>query len=76
MLDDKVVDENIELGNRSVEPVERQAAFQKVWARLDEVHPFVSLAVPNELYGGRKDLQGIEEFCDGRLNYLGRLIIE
>lgn len=76
VLDDKVVDENIELGNRSVEPVERQAAFQKVWARLDEVHPFVSLAVPNELYGGRKDLQGIEEFCDGRLNYLGRLIIE
>jgi len=75
-LDDKIIDENIELGNRSVEPAERQAAFQKVWERLDELHPFVSLAVPNELYGGRKNLQGIEDFCDGRLNYLGRLVSE
>ena len=44
--------------------------------RLGELRPFVSLAVPNELYAGRKDLNGMEEFCDGRLNYLGNLTVE
>ncbi len=76
VLKDKTIDEAIDLANSSVDPAGRKTAFQKVWDRLDEVHPFVSLAVPNELYGGRKDLVGMEDFCDGRLNYLGNLTIE
>lgn len=75
-LNDKIVDEGIDLANSSVDPAVRKAAFDKVWERLDEVHPFVCLAVPNELYGGRRDLQGMEDFCDGRLNYLGNLTVE
>ena len=70
------MDEGIDLANSSVDPAVRKAAFDKVWERLDEVHPFVCLAVPNELYGGRRDLQGMEDFCDGRLNYLGNLTVE
>ena len=73
---DETIDKNIELGNASVDPEARRAAFQAVWDRLGELRPFVSLALPNELYAGRKDLKGMEDFCDGRLNYLGNLTVE
>ena len=73
---DETIDKNIELGNASVDAETRRQAFQAVWDRLGELRPFVSLAVPNELYAGRKDLKGMEDFCDGRLNYLGNLTIE
>ncbi|MBQ4490127.1 MAG: ABC transporter substrate-binding protein [Pyramidobacter sp.] len=73
---DETIDKNIELGNASVDPETRRQAFQAVWDRLGELRPFVSLAVPNELYAGRKDLKGMEDFCDGRLNYLGNLTVE
>ena len=33
----------------------------------------VALSVPNELYGAKIGLVGLEGFCDGRLNYLGNL---
>ncbi len=76
MTKDEIIDRNIELGNASVDPRARRAAYQAVWERLGELRPFVSLAVPSELYAGRKDLKGMEDFRDGRLNYLGNLTVE
>ena len=76
VLKDKEVDEGLDLVNSTVDEAKRTEIFQKIWDRLDVLHPFVSLAVPNELYGARKDLVGLEEFFDGRLNYLGNLTLK
>ena len=76
VLRDKEVDEGLEAVNSAVDDAKRTELFQKIWNRLDTLHPFVSLAVPNELYGARKDLVGLEEFYDGRLNYLGNLTLK
>ena len=76
VLRDKEVDEGLDAVNSTVDDAKRTELFQKIWNRLDTLHPFVSLAVPNELYGARKDLVGLEEFYDGRLNYLGNLTLK
>ena len=75
-LNDKQVDENIDKVNATIDGAERNELFQKIWDRLDELHPMVVLSVPHELYGARRDLVGLENFCDGRLNYLGNLTLE
>ncbi|PIE55185.1 MAG: DNA-binding protein [Dethiosulfovibrio peptidovorans] len=68
LLKDTVVDEEIDRANATVDPVEREKILQKIWLRLDELHPVVALAVPEELYGVRKDVKGVDRFCDGCLN--------
>lgn len=70
------MDENIDKVNATIDGAERNELFQKIWDRLDELHPMVVLSVPHELYGARRDLVGLENFCDGRLNYLGNLTLE
>ena len=70
------MDKQLDLANSTVDPEKRDELLQTVWNRLDELHPFVSLVVPNEIYGIRKDLVGAENFVDGRLNYLGNLYVE
>lgn len=75
-LEDKTVDEGIDMVNTTIDEAVRKEMFQKVWERLDELHPVVALSVPDELYGARKDLMGLEKFRDGRLNYLGDLTLE
>ena len=72
-LNDKKVDEGIDTVNATIDGAKRKELFQETWNRLDELHPMVALAVPDELYGARQDLVGLEDFCDGRLNYLGDL---
>lgn len=72
-LNDKKVDEGIDTVNATIDGAKRKELFQETWNRLDELHPMVALAVPDELYGARRDLVGLEDFCDGRLNYLGDL---
>ena len=75
-LNDKQLDENIDKVNATIDGAERNELFQKIWDRLDELHPMVVLSVPHELYGARRDLVGLENFCDGRLNYLGNLTLK
>lgn len=75
-LKDSVVDEGINEVNKTIDKAERKILFQKIWDRLDELHPMVALSVPNELYGTKIGLVGLEEFCDGRLNYLGNLSLK
>jgi peptide/nickel transport system substrate-binding protein len=76
VLKDAEIDAGIDAVNATVDDAKRNALFQKIWDRLDAIHPFVSLAVPSELYGAKKNLVGLEEFCDGRLNYLGNLTLK
>lgn len=75
-LKDQAVDEMIDKVNSTVDEKERKEIFQALWNRIDELHPMIGLSVPNELYGARKDLAGLEKFVDGRLNYLGSLTTE
>ena len=75
-LKDEAVDEMIDKVNSTVDAGERTKIFQALWDRLEELHPMIGLSVPNELYGARKDLAGLENFVDGRLNYLGSLTTE
>ncbi|MGI6253405.1 MAG: ABC transporter substrate-binding protein [Aminivibrio sp.] len=75
-LKDEAVDEMIDKVNSTVEDGARKEIFQALWNRIDELHPMIGLSVPNELYGARKDLVGLENFVDGRLNYLGSLTTE
>ncbi|MDD3724431.1 MAG: ABC transporter substrate-binding protein [Bacteroidales bacterium] len=75
-LKDETLDSYIDTVNTTVDEGKRKELFQKIWDRLDELHPVVVLTVPNELYGARKDLVGLENFYDGRLNYLGDLALE
>ncbi|NLL37480.1 MAG: ABC transporter substrate-binding protein, partial [Fretibacterium sp.] len=74
-LNDPAVDEGLDKASTTVEAAARKALLQAVWERLDETHPAVALSVPDELYGARADLLGVE-FYDGRLNYLGDLSIQ
>ncbi len=76
VLKDKEFDEELDVANATVDAAKRTVIFQKLWDRLDILHPVVSLAVPNELYGARKDMVGVEDLCDGRLNYLGNLTLK
>ena len=75
-LKDEKVDHGIDTVNTTVDEAERAVLFQGLWDRIDELHPMVALSVPSELYGGRKDLVGLENLYDGRLNYLGDLTTE
>ncbi|GHS99853.1 diguanylate phosphodiesterase [Synergistales bacterium] len=75
-LNDPTTDDLINKVNVTVDANERKAILQQIWDRLDELRPMIGLSVPSELYGGRKDLVGIEDFYDGRLNYLGNLTLK
>lgn len=69
------VDDLIDNANTTVSTDERNKLLQQVWDCLVEDHPMIGLSIPNELYGARKDLIGVEDFYDGRLNYLGNLTL-
>ncbi|MDL2210324.1 ABC transporter substrate-binding protein [Desulfovibrio sp. OttesenSCG-928-O18] len=75
-LHDKVADEMILKASASTDQAEREELFQKIWDRLNEMHPFVYLSHASEIYAGAKNLVGMEDFCDGKINYLGNLRFE
>lgn len=75
-LHDKVADELILKASASVDDAERAGLFQKIWDRLNELHPMVYLSHASEIYAGAKNLVGMEDFCDGKINYLGNLRFE
>lgn len=76
VFSDPEVDKGIDTVNSTVDPEARTLLFQGIWDRLETLRPMVPLSVPNELYGARKDLVGLEDLCDGRLNYLGNLSLQ
>jgi peptide/nickel transport system substrate-binding protein len=76
VLSDPQIDEMIDKANATVDAAAREEILQQIWERLDVLHPMVSLSVPNELHGARKDLVGLEDLYDGRINYLGNLSLQ
>lgn len=72
-LMDKELDKDILLATQTVDPVKRVPIFKRIWDRLNEQHPFVYLSHANEIYAGSKDLEGMEDLADGKVNYLGNL---
>ncbi|MEA4880651.1 MAG: ABC transporter substrate-binding protein [Synergistaceae bacterium] len=75
MLKDDEMDRLLALGQSTVDQGARTEVLQKIWDRLAVLHPIVPLVIPNELYGARKDLRGVEDLADGQINYLGNLHI-
>ncbi len=72
-LNDPVLDDLLNKAQTTMEVEDRNVALQKVWDHLGALNPMVPLVVPNELYGARKDLVGVEDLADGQINYLGNL---
>ena len=72
-LTDETVDELIREVTQTVGEEKRSALFQKIWDRLNELHPFVYLSHADELNGGQKDIIGLEDLYDGKVNYLGNV---
>ena len=72
-LNDDQVDGWVNEASETLDAAKRNAIFQKTWDRINELHPMVYLAIPSELYGAQKDLKGVEDLCDGKISFLGRL---
>lgn len=73
LLNDELIDELLDLSNATLDTDARNVMFQQIWDRLGELRPIIGLSIPSELYGGRAGLRGMENFFDGRINYLGNL---
>ncbi len=76
MLNDSELDSILKEVQTCVAEENRTPLLQKAWDRINELNPAVPLVVPNELYGARKDLAGVEDLVDGQLNYLGNLSLQ
>ena len=72
-LNDDAVDGWVNEASETLDAAKRNEIFQKTWDRINELHPMVYLAIPSELYGAQKDLKGVEDLCDGKISFLGRL---
>ena len=72
-LNDDQVDGWVTEATETLDTAKRNAIFQQTWDRINELHPMVYLAIPSELYGAQKDLKGVEDLCDGKISFLGKL---
>ena len=72
-FDDPQVDSWITEATESVDADFRNEIFTKTWNRINELHPWVYLSIPSELYAAQKDLNGVEDLCDGKISFLGNL---
>ena len=72
-LDDDKLDKWINEANRTIDETKRNAIFAKIWDRINEIHPWVYMSLAEELHGAQKDLLGVEDLRDGKINYLGNL---
>ncbi len=66
---DKLMDEQ----NKCTNDADREALFQKIWDRMNDLHPWVYLCQAAELNGAQKDLIGLEDLYDGKINLLTNL---
>lgn len=72
---DPKVDQAIQTLLATTDTDEAEVLYMELWDYLVELHSMTPLAIPSELYGGRKDLMGLEDLCDGKINYLGNLYL-
>lgn len=72
-LSDDQVDQWVNEANHTIDESKRNALFAKVWDRVNELHPWVYMSLAEELHGARRDLLGVEDLLDGKLNFLGNL---
>ena len=59
--------------NKCTNDADREALFQKIWDRMNDLHPWVYLCQAAELNGAQKDLIGLEDLYDGKINLLTHL---
>jgi len=71
--DDDALDSLIKKATEEVRDAEREVLFKQIWDRINELHPMVYLSIANEIYASDKNLTGIDELYDGKINYLGKL---
>ena len=70
---DPKLDELIDAALACLDMDKRNELLQQLWNRILEYHPIIPLALPNELYGSDRNLQGVDDLYDGKINYLGNL---
>lgn len=73
MLADDQLDQWINEANHTIDTAKRQEIFSRIWLRINKVHPWVYMSLAEELNGAQKDLIGVEDLVDGKINYLGNL---
>ena len=59
--------------NHCIDEGERGKVFQKIWDRVNDLHPWVYLCQADELHGAQKDLIGVDELYDGKINLLSNI---
>ncbi len=69
-ISDPEIDKLTGEANQCVDEVERGKLFQKIWDRMNDLHPWVYLCQADELNGAQKDLIGVDELYDGKINLL------
>ena len=72
-INDPEIDRLVEFVNRTIDEKARGELFQKVWDRVNDLHPWVYLCQADELHGAQKDLIGVEDLLDGKINLLSNL---
>ena len=70
---DDLTNDYIVKGQSSLNEAERDKYYGLAFDRINEIHPWVYLCLADELIGARKDLVGVEDLVDGKINYLGNL---
>lgn len=71
--DDDLTDNLLRQANQCIDEKQRNELFMQIWDRINELHPWVYLSHAEELNGAQKDLIGLEDLYDGKINYLGNL---
>jgi ABC-type transport system substrate-binding protein len=72
-LSDDRTDDWINEANHTIDGIQRNAIFDKIWDRINELHPWVYMSLAEELNGSHRDLLGVEDLLDGKINFLGNL---
>ncbi len=75
-LKDAETDRLIDLGAITPDGPERAKIYADLWVRLNELRPWVYLAIPDFFYGKVKSLKGMEHLNDRSVNYLGTAFFE
>lgn len=75
-LKDVEVDRLIDAGAITPDGPERAKIYADLWMRLNELRPWVYLAIPDFFYGKVKGLQGMDHLSDRMVNYLGTAYFE
>lgn len=69
-ISDPEIDSLMDEANHSIDEEKRDQVFQKIWDRVNDLHPWVYLCQADELHGAQKDLIGVDELYDGKINLL------